>query len=115
MRYEIDISILTASKRQLKILKVLINIFILYFLMLAVLPPLQGCKNDNITARNKNSNHTEIPCSPFCGEDGCGIVITFQVDIPPPVDLPFVEIERFVGFDDLLFRSGITQWHPPQA
>lgn len=115
MRYEIDDQTLTASIPQLIALKVLRNILIFYFLTLVFLPPLQGCTNVNAITGNKNSSHSSLPCSPFCGEDGCGIVINFQVDIPPLIALPVIEIERLVVFEDLVFRFEIIQWHPPQA
>ena len=103
-------------------MKTLVNIFAFYLFMLAALPPLQGCAQTDETGTMTNCAQNEIAgnghttlCSPFCGEDNCGIMIDFQMIAPPVITYPELQILRPVFKENLMSITHSSLWHPPQA
>lgn len=103
--------------------QILINIFAFYFLMLVFLPPMHNCSRDIVTPGTENAashnsehdSHSGVPCSPFCGEIGCGIVIDIQFDIPH-IEVYATDItERPVFYEHVAGHSFGSIWHPPKV
>ena len=98
------------------------NIFVFYIALLTILPALPYCDVTNQQNRNtKNCQGDEHGdernnlCSPFCGEDECGVVILKQVELHPSVVLPIVVVERSDLNIKLYSCRSRSIWHPPKA
>ena len=108
-------------KQQTVILKLIINIFTFYFLLLVFLPPMHNCSDDNdqpgatTAGHNNENNHSDLLCSPFCGEMGCGIVIDMQISTPHIEVLTTKLPDIVTPIENTIIHSSDSIWHPPQA